>query len=241
MKLFLSYLKSHLRLLLMLALFGAVSAAVLLLYKAPLEGALYALLLCLALGLGFLAAGFLRYRRKHRALQRALVQLPEGLPPLPEPQAAPEADYQALLTALDEDRRQIAARAAQDRDRAETFYTAWVHQIKTPLAAMDLLLQSGQPDGALLKGELFRMEKYADLVVDERRLPIRAVVKKIILMTGKELPETLKAAETGPAAAEKKEKSKRIKKNGKRNMAAGKPAVPGPGSHGKLRGQRRSQ
>ena len=60
MKLFLSYLKSHLRLLLMLALFGAVSAAVLLLYKAPLEGALYALLLCLALGLGFLAAGFLR-------------------------------------------------------------------------------------------------------------------------------------------------------------------------------------
>ena len=92
MKLFLSYLKSHLRLLLMLALFGAVSAAVLLLYKAPLEGALYALLLCLALGLGFLTAGFLRYRRKHRALQRALLQLPEGLPPLPEPQGAPEAD-----------------------------------------------------------------------------------------------------------------------------------------------------
>ena len=170
MKLFLSYLKSHLRLLLMLALFGAVSAAVLLLYKAPLEGALYALLLCLALGLGFLAAGFLRYRRKHRALQRALLQLPEGLPPLPEPQDAPEADYQALLTALDEDRRQIAARAAQDRDRAETFYTAWVHQIKTPLAAMDLLLQSGQPDGALLKGELFRMEKYADLVLTYQRL-----------------------------------------------------------------------
>ena len=78
MKLFLSYLKSHLRLLLMLALFGAVSAAVLLLYKAPLERALYALLLCLALGLGFFAAGFLRYRRKHRALQRTLVQLPEG-------------------------------------------------------------------------------------------------------------------------------------------------------------------
>ena len=117
MKLFLSYLKSHLRLLLMLALFGAVSAAVLLLYKAPLEGALYALLLCLALGLGFLTAGFLRYRRKHRALQRALLQLPEGLPPLPEPQGVPEADYQALLTALDEDRRQIAARAARDRDR----------------------------------------------------------------------------------------------------------------------------
>ena len=84
-------------------------------------------------------------------------------------------------------------------------------------------------------------EKYADLVVDERRLPIRAVVKKIILMTGRELPEALKDAEKSAAAAEKKEKSKRIKKNGKRNMAAGKHAVPGPGSHGKLRGQRRPQ
>ena len=35
---------------------------------------------------------------------------------------------------------------------------------------MDLLLQSGQPDGALLKGELFRMEKYADLVLTYQRL-----------------------------------------------------------------------
>ena len=170
MKLFLSYLKSHLRLLLMLALFGAVSAAVLLLYKAPLEGALYALLLCLALGLGFLTAGFLRYRRKHRALQRALLQLPEGLPPLPEAADAIEGDYQDLLAALDEDRRAVAARAAEAQDRAETFYTAWVHQIKTPMAAMGLLLQSGEPDPALLKGELFSMEKYVDLVLTYQRL-----------------------------------------------------------------------
>ncbi len=170
MKLFLSYLKSHLRLLLMLVLFGALLAAVLLLYRAPLEGALYGLLLCLALGLCFLIAGFFRYRRKHRALQGALAQCKEGLPDLPEPQDAPEADYQDLLTAIDEDRRRIARDAAQDRDRAETFYTAWVHQIKTPMAAMDLLLQSGSPDGALLKGELFRMEKYVDLVLTYQRL-----------------------------------------------------------------------
>ena len=72
MKLFLSYLKSKIRLLLMLLLSTGMLTAVLLLYGAPLEGALYGLLLCAILGLGFLTAGFLRYRRKHRALQAAL-------------------------------------------------------------------------------------------------------------------------------------------------------------------------
>jgi len=102
-------------------------------------------------------------------------------------------------------------------------------------------IRPGQTFYQLYRERTRLYEKYADLVVDERRLPIRAVVKKIILMTGRELPETLKDAERGAAAAEKKEKSKRIKKNGKRNMAAGQHAVPGPGSHGKLRGQRRPQ
>ena len=102
-------------------------------------------------------------------------------------------------------------------------------------------IRPGQTFYQLYRERTRLYEKYADLVVDERRLPIRAVVKKILLMTGRELPEALKDAEKSAAAAEKKEKSKRIKKNGKRNMAAGQHAVPGPGSHGKLRRQRRPQ
>ncbi len=170
MKLFLSYLKRNIRLLGMLLLFGAVFAGVLLLYRAPLEGPLYGLLLCLALGLCCLIVGYLRYRRKHQALQQALTELKEGLPALPEATDALERDYQDMLAALDEDRRRIAADADGTRDRAETFYTAWVHQIKTPMAAMGLLLQSGAPDAALLKGELFSMEKYVDLVLTYQRL-----------------------------------------------------------------------
>ncbi len=75
-----------------------------------------------------------------------------------------------MLVALDDDRRRNAAAAERDRERAETFYTAWVHQIKTPMAAMGLLLQSGTPDASLLKEELFSMEKYVDLVLTYQRL-----------------------------------------------------------------------
>lgn len=170
MKLFFSYLKSHIRLLAMLLLFSAVLSGVLALYRTPPEAALYGLALCLVLGLCFLTSGFLRYRRKHLTLKRALVRLPEDLSALPEPGDALEGDYQQMLSALDGLRRRTASDAARERDRAETFYTAWVHQIKTPMAAMGLLLQSGTPDAALLKGELFRMEKYVDLVLTYQRL-----------------------------------------------------------------------
>ena len=170
MKLFLSYLKRHIRLLLMLLVCGGVAAAVLFLYRVPREGLWYAFLLCLAVGALFLVLGFCRYQSRHKALQRALDRLGEGSLALPEAEDALEADYQALLNALEEDRRRIVAEAAAERDRAETFYTAWVHQIKTPLAAMGLLLQSGEPDPALLKGELFAMEKYVDLVLTYQRL-----------------------------------------------------------------------
>ena len=170
MKLFFSYLRSHIRLLVMLLLFSAVLSGVLALYRTPPEAALYGLALCLALGLCFLTSGFLRYRRKHLTLKRALARLPEDLSALPEPGDALEGDYQQMVSALDGLRRRAASDAARDRDRAETFYTAWVHQIKTPMAAMGLLLQSGTPDAALLKEELFRMEKYADLVLTYQRL-----------------------------------------------------------------------
>ena len=54
MKLFRSYLKKQAGTLIMLALFAGLLLAILRLYGAPLEGALYGLLLCLGLGLGFL-------------------------------------------------------------------------------------------------------------------------------------------------------------------------------------------
>ena len=170
MKLFLSYLKRHIRLLLMLLVCGGVTAAVLFLYRVPREGLWYAFLLCLAVGALFLVLGFCRYQSRHKALQRVLELMGEGSLALPEAEDALEADYQALLNALEEDRRRTEREAAAERDRAETFYTAWVHQIKTPLAAMGLLLQSGEPDPALLKGELFAMEKYVDLVLTYQRL-----------------------------------------------------------------------
>ncbi|WP_306770895.1 HAMP domain-containing sensor histidine kinase [Emergencia sp. 1XD21-10] len=52
------------------------------------------------------------------------------------------------------------------------YYTLWAHQIKTPIAAMDLLLQSEMPGVCRdqLVMELFKVEQYVEMVLQYLRL-----------------------------------------------------------------------
>lgn len=51
------------------------------------------------------------------------------------------------------------------------YYTTWVHQIKTPIAAMGLILQQEDTeDSRRLSGELQRIEQYVDMVLTYLRL-----------------------------------------------------------------------
>ena len=170
MKLFSSYVRRHYKIFILMAGCGAILLGVLALYGAPLEGVGYGLLLCAVLGAILLTAGFLRYRNRCRRLEEMLLTLPESLGELPEPKDALEEGYQTLLRELAQKSRLAAADAARERAEAETYYTTWVHQIKTPIAAMELLLQSGEMDGELLRGELFSIEKYVDMALTYQRL-----------------------------------------------------------------------
>src|SRR5699024_9404616 len=51
------------------------------------------------------------------------------------------------------------------------YFTLWVHQIKTPIAAMDLLLQSEKnKENTQLSMELFKIEEYVEMVLQYLRL-----------------------------------------------------------------------
>ena len=57
------------------------------------------------------------------------------------------------------------------RNDLTDYYTTWVHQIKTPIAAMRLLLQNEDiPAGRQLKTELLRIEQYVEMVLCYFRL-----------------------------------------------------------------------
>lgn len=163
-----AYLSRHWKLLLLLGGSLGICSAVFELYGLPLESVGYAFVLCFALGLVLFAAGYVQFLRRHRELERLLVQVHERVLPLPPPKGLLEEDYQALCQALAAER---AALALEDRNRLQDmtdYYTLWAHQIKTPIAAMRLLLQEEpRPE---LEGELLKIEQYVEMVLGYLRL-----------------------------------------------------------------------
>ena len=163
-----AYFRRHWKLLFLLAGCLGICSAVFYLYGLPLESVGYAFVLCFSLGLALFAVGYVQFLRRHRELERLLVQVREKVLPLPPPGGLLEEDYQALCQALASER---AALALEDRNRIQDmtdYYTLWAHQIKTPIDAMGLLLQE-EPHPEL-EGELLKIEQYVEMVLGHLRL-----------------------------------------------------------------------
>ena len=60
------------------------------------------------------------------------------------------------------------ARRDQKLSELIEYYTLWVHQIKTPIAAMHLLLQT-EEHRQELDEELFQIERYVEMVLGYAR------------------------------------------------------------------------
>jgi signal transduction histidine kinase len=166
-----AYLKRHYKIILMLILFVAVFSAVFSLYELPLEAVLYAALLCFCIGAVLFALGYSRWLRQHRELRALLERVAVSLDELPRPSGAVERDYQDLLRALWAEKARIEARNLTEHREMTDYYTLWAHQIKTPIAAMHLLLQQGAAEkNAELSVELFKIEQYVEMVLSYLRL-----------------------------------------------------------------------
>lgn len=139
------------------------------------------------------ALDYFRFAERARALDDVLENLSGAAHALPEPVGPMETRYHALsknLYAMLADQSWQLERLRVDQ---LDYYTTWVHQIKTPIAAMRLLLSSGAKPEATWQ-ELFKVERYVemalqyvksfdlstDLVIGEYPLGdiIRASVKK---------------------------------------------------------------
>ncbi len=170
-KFFSLFIRQHLGVLLYALFCVAVSLAVFWLFRMNMAAVCYALILCLAPGAVWLVLRYFRTRQRHRELARLLTSAAQVPPELPAPRTVIEQDYQQLI------RRQDAAWRAQEtawtahlRDQAE-YYALWAHQIKTPIAAMNLILQNADaPENRRLALHLNRISQYVDMALALQRL-----------------------------------------------------------------------
>lgn len=155
-------------------LFSGIFLTLLLLYNIHPEPVFYAFLLCLVLGILILCVDFGIYVRKQRELDslRENLFLEEGrVSRTVWNTGDPKLQYEELIGALQEERRQLEREKLHDYEAMKDYYTMWAHQIKNPIAAMRLLLQSQQGEGIkAMEVELFQIEQYVEMVLGYLRM-----------------------------------------------------------------------
>lgn len=76
-----------------------------------------------------------------------------------------EQKYQKIIADLSQLLEKTKAGMEEAQAEQTEYYTMWVHQIKTPISVMRLALQSGGDVNAVLEQELFKIERYAEMVL----------------------------------------------------------------------------
>lgn len=164
-------------------------------YRQVFRNMLYAVELTLFFGILAMMADYLGYRAKCRALFRALQREEEKMSELPETKSLPERLYRQLAMEEGQEKRRMLTRYDERQKEMADYYTMWTHQIKTPIAALRLLLQNegaasneGQAEAAQPREaedgtgkqkrrdaqreseELFKIEQYAQMALYFARL-----------------------------------------------------------------------
>jgi Signal transduction histidine kinase len=170
-KIFISYLKRGRKGTVVFLLFSAVFLTVFSLYKLPIEAVRYAVLLCAAVGVILFTIDFYWYFTKCNKLLECRKRITLSMEELPEEKELIEQEYQNLIAILFEEKAKCVSLADSSRSDLMDYFTLWVHQIKTPIAAMELLLQmKDSEENAELGAELFKIEQYVEMVLQYLRL-----------------------------------------------------------------------
>lgn len=163
---FAAYLKSRFKEIVLWVIISTIFAVVLWCYKIPLRAAGYAAGLS---GFFLVVVGlvdFIRFSRLHSTLRKLEDEILFTADNLPETGNAILTDYSALIRKLFEENRRLRSEAEKTFCDITDYYTLWAHQIKTPIAAMELVLQ--QNDGEEfreLHDNLGKIEHYVEMVL----------------------------------------------------------------------------
>lgn len=165
------YIRSHNKNIIVWLIICALFAIVFKLFGLPLAPVLYAVVLSGFVGLIFTVIDFISYRRRRILLQRLAKEITISAENIPLPRNCIEEEYTELLQILFDSLKASENEAAERLSDMTDYYTMWVHQIKTPIAAMRLILQSGDSsEYSELSENLQRIEQYAEMVLCYLRL-----------------------------------------------------------------------
>lgn len=137
----------------------------------PLQTPLYGLFLSALLLLALAMADFVRFRGRYNTLKAMVDTAADSqLPQLPPPRDALDEAYQSLFIQLHTCLWQRNEESERAQREIVDYYTLWLHQVKTPIAALRLMMQSGNVPPLALSRELSSIERYVGMALENARL-----------------------------------------------------------------------
>ena len=152
------------------------------LYDIPFDAIIYGCELSFVWCAVCLFIDFYKYYKRHKLLHINREQFFDDAEQLPEHMDIIEYDYQELAKELYQAKQELISKNRIAKKELLDYYGMWVHQIKTPIAALGVLIQSGEeleevqesPKAQELtrsmKMEVFRIEQYVDMVLTYLRM-----------------------------------------------------------------------
>lgn len=160
----------------------------------PLHDIAYSALIDLCLIVIAGSVNYICYRRKIAQMEEILNEPMSSQIELPEPEDEIEHIYRQLFENANISRQMAENTSARQQSEMKEYYSRWVHQVKTPIAALQLLLQvhrseleelaekytaseaSGEnypcdlQNVSDMEEELFRIEQYVNMALQYQRV-----------------------------------------------------------------------
>lgn len=135
----------------------------------------YAAFLCFFLYLLVVMIDFTRRYLHHKKLEKQTSEIAVTMDKLSLPRGQMETDYQELLRSLYITLQQQINELENGQVEQAEYFTMWVHQIKTPIAALRLLLAEEEDERSQeMWEELFSIEQYVEMALQFSRLSAKS-------------------------------------------------------------------
>ena len=168
------YMREHKRWIWLVILLGVIYGSVFYLYNVPVEAAAYGTVLGVTFLLVMNVLWFWKFCRKHRKRMELIPGIEYAYRDMPEADTLAEKDYQQMVMDLGKSCYEHLVELENQEQESKEYYTIWVHQIKTPIAVMRMILQEEDTrQNRELLAELFRIEQYAEMALSYIRLESR--------------------------------------------------------------------
>lgn len=165
-----SYIKKNLKIYLLSIVFIFIFVLIFYLYNLPFEALFYSILLCFIVALIVSIIDFNNYRKSYIDLKYLESNILNSKEDLPKSLDIRVEYYQKIIERLHNEVEKLKIEDNKKMEGLVDYYSMWIHQIKTPIAAINFLLDNEEIDVKVFRQELFKIERYVEMVLTYIRL-----------------------------------------------------------------------